>query len=145
MNNVSKRQTPAEEALAAWEVAVHGIQDPFLIQTITSGANQVVAILATQVEDGITIYTPAMMHALWNACVSCKKNTHLTVVLQKRHYRWSYYGEGSPRALNLGRKIALICLRLLAEEHAIGLQFDMASHLTKLRTEVNNKIEQICH
>jgi hypothetical protein len=143
MNNVSKRHTPAEEALAAWESAVRGIQDPFLIQTITSGANQVIAILATQVEDGITIYTPDMMHRLWNACVSCKKNSQLTVVLQKRHYRRNYYGQGSSRGLTLGRKIALICLRLLAEEHAIGLQFDMASHLTKLRTEVKSKIEQI--
>ena len=143
MNNVSNRQTPAEEALAAWESAVRGIQDPFLIQTIMSGANQVIAILASQVEAGITIYTPAMMHALWNACVSSKKNIHLTVVLQKRHYRWPYYGKGSLRALTLGRKIALICLRLSAEKHAIGAQFDMASYLAIVRTEVKSKIEQI--
>lgn len=139
-------ETPAQEAHTAWCEATSLIRNPYYALDILRGSIQVLAILDKMLKAEDVTFTPGSMRHLWNEVKSCRKNLNLTVVVDELRYSWKYRFQEGPytlSALVLGRKIALICLRLLAEQHAVNDQFRLKDYRVQLEEDINYWINLI--
>lgn len=136
---VKTQETPAQISLEAWHTHVYyhpQRNNPGFYADMIRGMNQVLAVLAQRLHEGYEEFTPASMRRFRRAISSSRKVLSLAIVFKRRHYNWDYSfqpNEYTQEALNLGRKIVLIELRLLAEKNAIEDRFRLFNHTAALR------------
>lgn len=138
-NSQPQIKTNGQLALSRWheEMSQHPQrQNPDFYADMIRGMNQVLTVLDHRMKEGFEVFTPLSMREFRTAVRNCRKMFDLSILFDNRHYRWDYWfqpGDHTQEALNYGRRIAVIELRLHAEKYEIEERFRLFNHREELK------------